>query len=320
MQNERTHRRGPRHARRKTRAVAGAVVIGALAAAGLSGCGGSSSSGSASTQLKEDKALHDALPASLKSGGTLTVVMPGANPPWWTTSDGSNYTGAAADLSKQAGAILGVKVKFVSTPDISSAIASIASGRYQAGFGPYGDTTGQADGRKGVEFVDVVREIVPFLVPKGNPKKITKLDGLCGVKVASQVNGKAYELLKAQAKKCQQQGKPALTVVAQTGVPNAVLAVKSGRADAFFNSGAPLFYYAAHSSDALEVVGTGSSNGFPNLYQGFVLPKDSTLSQPLLKAFKKVFASGEYTKVMKKYHLDHEILDQPGIDLDKAKQ
>lgn len=261
--------------------------------------------------------LHDALPADVLASGHFTVVMPGANPPWWTGAEGE-YHGAAAELSRELGEVLGVEVDFVVSTDISAALASVASGRYQMAFAPYGDSSGRPDARQGVEYIDVAQEIVPFLVPEGNPKQITQLDGLCGVTVAAQANGKAYQLLKDQAARCAASGQPALDVLAQTGVPNGVLAVKSGRADAFFSSGAALFYYARQEPDALEVVGTGSDNGFPHLYQGVVMPKGSAMTPLILRAFQAVFANGEYARIMTEHHLEAEAISAPGIDLDKA--
>ncbi|MGW7824953.1 transporter substrate-binding domain-containing protein [Streptomyces puniciscabiei] len=291
-----------------------------VAASALAGCGGTDAPQKADgLSLPKDQSLHDALPAQVKKSGTLLVVMTGVNPPWWSGQEGQ-YTGAAADLSRLMGSVLGMNVKFVAEADISAAIASVASGRYQMAFGPYGDSSGQAGGRRGVDFVDVVQEVVPFLVPKGNPKNIQKLEGLCGVKVAAQVNGGAYKLLQAQAAKCKAAGSSALKVIGQTGVPNGVLAVQSGRADAFFSAGAALFYYARQKPQALEVVGTASTNGFPNLYQGIVMPKGGAMTPVLLSAFKKVFDSGEYKKIMLKYGLEKEMLDQPGIDLAESAQ
>lgn len=296
---------------------------GTSAASSAGGSAANSSPAANGAASGENPTLHAQLPADIKKTGKITIVFPGATPPYWIRANGSNgtYQGAAGDLSQEMGKILGVKVVYATNPDISGAIASISSGRYQMAYAPYGDLSGTSKARKGVDFVDVHQEVVPFLVKKGNPRHITNLgDDLCGSRIAGQANGAAYNELVTQAKKCKADGKPSLTVVSVTGTPNGVLALQSGRADAFFSSGAALFYFGKHSTGTgLEVVGADSpdNNGFGKLYQGIVLPAGSPLAQPVLGAFKEMIKNGSYTKIMKSYGLGREILLTPGVNLDK---
>jgi polar amino acid transport system substrate-binding protein len=293
------------------------TILGALLTLTvLAACGSDPEPSAARDNQKADPAIHDSLPAKIKKKGSMTVVMNGANLPWWEEKPGKTgeYKGAGAELMTAVAEVMGVKVEFVAIPDISGAVAAIASERYAFAFAPYGDSVGKPDARPGVEFVDVVQENVPFLVKKGNPEKVQSLDTVCGIKLAAQVNGGAYELAVAQAKKCKAKGDD-LTIVGVTGPPNGVLAVRSGRADAFFSSGAALYYAAEQSKGQLEIAGENSPNGFEGLFQGAVLPKDSPMTQPLLKSFQKLFASGEYQRIMKKWDLDKEIVDEPGINM-----
>ncbi|AXG76399.1 transporter substrate-binding domain-containing protein [Streptomyces paludis] len=279
------------------------------------GGGGAATGDAANSAATADSALHDALPEKVRKAGELVVVIPGTNPPWWEKSGGT-YTGAAADLVNQVGAILGVKVRYVAVPDLAGAFAAVASGRYDAGFNPYGDTGKSAN----TDIVDVVQEIVPFLVPKGNPKKIDGLGALCGTSVSAlgpAGAGSAYAILTEQSAACEKAGDPAVRIVAVKGVPDGILAVKSRRADAFFGSGAALFHYAKTSDGALEVVATEADTGFSNLYQGMIVPKGSPLAEPVLGAFKKIFDSGDYARIMKGAGLEREMLDAPGINLKK---
>jgi polar amino acid transport system substrate-binding protein len=48
---------------------------------------------------------------------------------------------------------------------------------------------------------------------------------------------------------------------------------------------------------------------------GALLPKDSELSDPLLASFQVLFDNGDYEKIMTKYGLEREIIEQPGINL-----
>jgi polar amino acid transport system substrate-binding protein len=261
-------------------------------------------------------AIHDALPQKIQDAGELTVVISGANPPWWVTDPGKTgeYTGAGAQLMERVGEIMGVDVKIAAVPDISGAFASISSERYAFGFFPYADSVGGPRERPGAEFVDVLQEVVPFLVQKGNPKNVTSMDELCGVTVAALVNAATYKVAEAQALKCEAKGET-LKVLGATSVPNGVLAIRSGRADAFFTGGASLFFAAKESKGELEVVGDEFGNGFDGQFMGALLPKNSPITKPLLDAFQLLFDNGEYEKIMKEWGLDREMIEKPGVNL-----
>lgn len=300
-----------------------AVTASALAASlMLVGCSsGNSDDTSADKTPSYNEELHESLPDDVKDADKFTVVMPGVNPPWYM-EEGQSYTGAAAELSQAMGEVLGVDVTFQPLSKISSAIASVESGRYQMAFGPYGDTSGNMGDQKrqNVEYIDVVQEIVPFLVEKGNPADIENVYELCGShKIAAQVNGGAYKALKDEAKKCSKDGKQAFDVLGVDGVPNGALAIKSGRADAFFSAGAALAYYAQNSDGALEIAGADNPNGYDDLYQGIVMPTDSELTEPIFEAFKVLYENGTYEEIMKKYGLEPQILDEPGINVQAEK-
>jgi polar amino acid transport system substrate-binding protein len=260
--------------------------------------------------------IHDALPQKIQDAGEMTVVISGANPPWWVTEPGKTgeYTGAGAQFMERIGEIMGVEIKIAAVPDISGAFAAIGSERYAFGFFPYADSVGGPRERPGAEFVDVLQEVVPFLVTKGNPENVTSMDELCGVTVAALVNAAPYKVAEAQKLKCEAKGET-LDVLGATNVPNGVLAVRSGRADAFFTGGASLFYAAKESGGELEVVGEDAGNGFDGQFMGALLTKDSPLTQPVLDSFQILFDNGEYEAIMKEWGLDREMIEKPGVNL-----
>lgn len=295
-------------------AKAACVALAATLAASCSSSGADEPAAARSSSM--DQSIHNALPQKIRDAGVMQVVISGPNPPWWMTTPGqeSDYTGAGAELMDAVGEIMGVKVKIVAVPDISGAFAAISAERYAFGFFPYADSVGGPRERPGAEFVDVIQEVVPFLVPAGNPKGITSMDQLCGVTVAALVNAATYKVAEAQGEKCRANGQD-LQVLGVKSVPDGVLAIKSGRADTFFTGGASLFYAAKTSNGELEVVGEDAGNGFGQQFMGALLPKGSPLSQPLLDAFQKLFDDGTYVQILKKYGLDSEIIDEPGINL-----
>ena len=122
-------------------------------------------------------------------------------------------------------------------------------------------------------------------------------------------------IIKAQAEKCVKDGKPAIEVQSFTDQPSSILAVRSKRSDAFFSSQAPLTYFVEQSKGELELSGQGKSNGFNDLFQGAVVPKDSPLAEVLLEAFKTLRENGTYDAIMQKWGLDANKLETPGINV-----
>jgi polar amino acid transport system substrate-binding protein len=113
-------------------------------------------------------------------------------------------------------------------------------------------------------------------------------------------------------------GKPAIEVQSYKDQPSSILAVQSNRADAFFSSQAPLTYFVQQSGGQLELAGQGKPNGFGDLFQGAVVPKDSPLAGVLLEAFQKLHDNGTYEAIMSKWNLQGNMLPAAGINLGKA--
>lgn len=273
---------------------------------------GGNSSSAAVPQQHEDPQLAAMLPASIKSAGKIVSVNSGSFPPYEIVGTGGDTTGASADLLTALGQLWGVKIEEQTVDSLASELSGIASGRYQMAFGPVGDFKERETSN---DFVDYVQEFVVFAVPKGNPKGIDGLDSTCGDKIAVQSGGSAEEVIEGQAKKCQQEGKPALTVMSFKDQPSSILAVQSGRADAFFSSQAPLTYFVQQSDGKLQLAGTGQKNGFDQLFQGAVLPKGSPLTPLLQKSLQELFDNGTYQAIMKNWGLDSNMIDKPGPDM-----
>ena len=137
------------------------------------------------------------------------------------------------------------------------------------------------------------------------------------MKVSVMAGGSAEKKLREQSTACETAGKQPVEVQSLKDQPSALLAVQSGRADAFFSSRAPLTYYTQHSDGKLELAGLNSSNHFDNLYQGTVTPKGSALTQVVKDSMQALFDNGTYDKIMAKWGLDGNKIDAPGINLAK---
>jgi len=265
-------------------------------------------------QQKVDEALRAKLPEVIKTSNKLISVNSGSFPPYEIVTDTRTMTGASADMTDAIGQLLGVKIEHATVSGLSALLSGIKSGRYQFAMGPVGDFKSRQEAN---DFVDWVQEYVVFAVHKGNPKKINSLDDACGTRIAVQAGGSAEKVIKAQAEKCTAAGKPTLEVQSYTDQPTSILSVRSKRADAFFSSQAPLTYFVQQSNGELELAGVGKPNGFDDLFQGAVVPKDSPLSQVFLDAVKELMKNGTYAQIMKKWNLENNMISEPGINLAK---
>jgi polar amino acid transport system substrate-binding protein len=261
---------------------------------------------------KVDQALHDRLPADIKSAGKMIAVNNGSFPPYEIVNGTHSMDGASADLAVALGQLLGVKIEHATVSGLSGVLAGINSGRYQLAIGPIGD---YPDRQEKVDFIDFVQEFVVFGVTKGNPAKINGLDDTCGKRIAVMAAGSAEQVIRKQSDACVAAGKPAVVVQSFTDQPSSILAVRSKRSDAFFSSQAPLTYFVEQANGQLELSGKGQKNGFGDIFQGTVVPKGSELGNVVLDAYKELFSNGTYAVIMKKWKLDGNMLQAPGRNL-----
>lgn len=296
-----------------------AALLAAACAANPPGATAPTSTASASdiAAQTKDPALYAQLPASVKAAGKLVSVSGGSFPPYEVIgATGAAITGASADMFTAIGQLIGVPVTHVNTDGLPSELSGIQAGRYDFAEGPVGDF---ASREGSATFVDWVKEYVVFAVPKGNPKHINSLADVCGLRIAVMAGGSAESVLRTQSATCTSQGKQPVDIQSYQDQPTSVLAVRSNRADAFFSSEAPLTYFVQQSGGQLQLAGTDAANGFTDLFQGAVVPKNSPLANVLVQAFGKLIANGTYAKIMAKYGLDRNELTTPGVDLAAGK-
>ncbi|MFS8046310.1 ABC transporter substrate-binding protein [Rhizobium sp. BR 314] len=283
-----------------------------VAAASLMISGSAFAEDAALPKLSINEQLHAKLPENIRTSGKMVSVNSGSFPPYEIVNGASDVTGASAELTKAIGQILGVEISHATVGGLPALLSGINSGRFQYAEGPVGDFKSREDAN---DFVDYVQEFVVFAVEKGNPKGITALDTACGHRIAVMAGGSAEKVIKTQAEKCTKDGKPALQVQSFTDQPTSILSVRSKRSDAFFSSQAPLTYFVSQANGQLELAGVGQKNGFDDLFQGAVLPKNSPLSPILHDAIKELVDNGTYAAIMKKWGLENNMIKEPGINL-----
>jgi polar amino acid transport system substrate-binding protein len=257
--------------------------------------------------------LRSMLPENIREKGFIVAVNWGSYPPYEIVINPTTLEGASAEFATALGELYGVEIHHQTVSGLAAMLAGFQAGRFDMAIGPSGDFP---DRRAKTDYIDWVKEYVAFAVPQGNPKKIGALDDVCGLKIAVMAAGSAERVLKTKALECETLGKPVL-VQSFPDQNASILSVRSGRTDGFFSGQAPLTYFVEKSSNQLALAGANLPNGFGDIFQGAIAPKDSALSAALLNGFQELFENGTYALIMKKWGLKGNMIKQPGINLAK---
>ena len=289
-------------------------IITALALLVSAGCGGASPAAqpsanpSAIPKVQAIAALHDMLPASNKASGVLIFdTVP--NPPWAVVGPtGTVETGVDIDLGTALTQVLGLKLQTVLVGDASTLLAGISAGRYDTFLGPLGITAA----RKQTLFELIwVKNTFYFEVPKASP--VQSVTDLCGKTVAV-LTGTISATITAGASKddCTSQGRPAINQVSFATDPEAQLAVKGGRADAYALSDASCLYSVSQpgASTLRCVVPKASENIAVNNAALAVSNQNTALLNALKAALQELQKQGVYQKIMAKWGLQSDAVSE----------
>ncbi|MEU6606202.1 transporter substrate-binding domain-containing protein [Streptomyces shenzhenensis] len=324
-----------------------AAAAATTLATGLTACGGDSdaatttdtagtvtvgrvSNGAATpTELEvtEVKSISAALPESVRSSGTLKIVvgaLPDGFPPLaYIGSDQKSLTGAEPDLARLVAAVLGLR------PEISNAtwenmFVGIDSGRADIGFSNITDTE---ERKKKYDFASYRKDNLGFEVLR---KSTWNFDGdyrnLAGRTVAVDNGTNQEKILLEWQTKLKQEGKQ-LTVKHYAGKNATYLALTGGKIDAYFAANPGIAYHirqTAASPDPTRSGGTFSGAGAT--LQGLIAAttkKGSGLARPVADAIDHLIENGQYAKWLAAYNLSAEAVaksevNPPGLPLDNS--
>jgi polar amino acid transport system substrate-binding protein len=274
-------------------------IAAALVLPLTSACSSSSNDAAApSGQHSGAKApLFDALPASVRKAGRINVGMELSTKPLAIyADDGKTPEGIDPDLAMAVGALLGVKVN-IENIAFAQGIPAINTGRIDMYWTFTNDTPERRDQ---VDVVDFTQNGQAVLLPAANPKTIGSLDDLCGRTISIQSGSNNLDVANGQSDKCTSAGKAKVTVLQFDELPQALLQLKGGRADALMTSYAIAGYYA--KSDSSYTLMPGPPIGLTPA--GVTFKKGNTaLEQALQQALQKLVDDGTYGKLFDKWGL-----------------
>ena len=297
---------------------AAAAGSAALVLAGLAGCASTpateSDEATASAESSEipmpefSQELQDLFPAEIVESGVVraaTITLP---PYSYKDTDGSTDIGLTWDAVAAMEAATGLDFDVEVTPSISDVYTGFESDRYDLNISPLSDIPAT---QANYDFANWIAEYVVFLQQKTSEDTIDSLEAACGHTIATLQGGTAQKVLEATQAECAEP----IEISLFGDQDSAVLAVKSGRADAAFSSQIPLTYYT-QQDDSLEVSGANSTdNGFPPFWVGTSAPKGSELIDPMLAVYNALRDAGTYDALLEKYGIEDNAMDEFGINM-----
>jgi polar amino acid transport system substrate-binding protein len=205
--------------------------------------------------------------------------------------------GFDVDLMEELGKRLNLASSMMGM-EFKGVIPALLGNRIDAGVSGLYVTPERAQVADFIPYVIVGNQIV---VQKGNPKKVSGRDGLCGVKVAVPVNTAFEASTKAISAECKTAGKPEIDILSLTGSDTVALALQQGRVDAALNSTATVAAMIGESPDAYELAGPHFDT---NTKVGIALRKDeAVLKSRLDAALQGMVKDGSYAALLKKWNL-----------------
>lgn len=283
------------------RAVTGALVV--ALAVGVSACSSSSSGGTTGTAatvvatypgVKEDVALHNAVPAQYRSGGVKVAVFNDWPPDEFVAN--GQLTGWSVDLAHAMAAVLNLKFTYTPT-SFDAVLPGIQNGRFDAGFASFGITSQRL---QVLSFIPERSDGETYAGLKSSHIDITSLSQLCGRSVAVLTGAFDYQYLLSESKTvCTGKGKQAISLKQFTTQTEAELAVLSGRAQLTAGGSADLGYLVKQQPK-MQL----SSLVVNPVFNCIGVRKGDKLGTDLANALQQLIDDGAYLKIMKKWGIE----------------
>lgn len=296
----------------------GMLIAGLIAGAALSvaACGSSSSDENASTGAGKPGSSAIAVPENIKSSGVINVAALDNYPPYSHRDDSDGWAGLDVELVQAVANKIGVRPEF-NNAQFDSMIPSVANGRNDLMVMGVADTGVR---RKVVSIIDTLKADLSVVTLKGNPFGV-QVNDLCGRTVAATVGSVQQSVLAAMAKSCVRAGKPNLHLLTFPDYSQQYLAVRTRRAQAVALDPAFAAYITKKTPtlvvlpDALPVDTPGLPAENRYKYSGWVVAKDNqALRSALVQAINALIDNGTWGKIMAKYDLADQALDQPLVN------
>jgi polar amino acid transport system substrate-binding protein len=230
----------------------------------------------------------------------IVVAVIYSAPPALFRDSGGHVNGFMYDIEVELSRRLQMPFMYQPT-SFENIITGIQSGKFDIGNGVDATPTRQ----EVVDIVPLYQGSYSFLVLADQGRRIgDQMDDLCGLTVGSVAGGSDGPTLTAQAKVCQDAGKPPVQLLRYDSQPNALLALRSHKVDAI----TAFSWYPALPGTQL------SGPTFSRVQTGVALLKGSSLAPRLVMAMNDLIADGTYAKILARYNVSSVALQSASLN------
>lgn len=269
--------------RKSVLALLAAVALGATA---LAGCSSSPPPEDTPSGATSDGAAG-LVPQEYRDGGVTVALLAGSLPLSDVSEDQKGFQGVNYDLLQALSENLGVEFTYEAT-SFENMIPGAQNGRYDIAAAAFYDT----EEREGVvDMVTYFTDGAVFVTTAGGPEDLTE-DSLCGLSIAVIQGGAQAARLPAESEACVAAGEGAIDLQVFPNAPSGVLALLSGRVDAFDLSTSVGLYVVSQNDELI------AGEPFKVVPVGLVLPQGSDLADAMVAGIDELIESGEYGEIL----------------------
>lgn len=254
------------------------------------------------------ESAKDLLPEPYKSKGEITVAMVLDYPPYSWIDEAGKTTGLEVDVFNAVAEKLGIKANIVNAK-WEGLITGVGGGRFDAGAG---GTSDLLERQKLVTFADYATSSNAIIIQAANKDKYPDIDALCGGSIGVLKGTDTVKVGEFAVKNCADKGKPALTISYYSSVPDADLALKSGRdaAEVVSTEQAAFILSKGHQDWIILQAGVGDKVPM-GPYTSVDKPE---LAKAFVAALTELKADGTLETIARKYGLEASLMDKPEIN------
>jgi polar amino acid transport system substrate-binding protein len=238
-------------------------------------------------------------PASIKAAGKIVWCVDVTYPPE-EYYQGSTAIGSDIDIAAAIAKFMGVK-SVIKNTSFDSIIPALLTKKCDAIISGMNDTP---ERRKQVNFVDYLKVGQSITVKKGNPKHVSSLASLSGLRVSCESGTTNRDFLAAASKKLVKQGKAPITIVTFPKDTDSFAALLAGRVDAYYADAPPAAYYAKKNSTKVEIAGNPISP-FPI---GIAIRKNDPLRAAVAKGIGILYKTGAMKRIVAKWGMTNAVV------------
>ncbi|MPQ96548.1 transporter substrate-binding domain-containing protein [Modestobacter sp. I12A-02628] len=250
------------------------------------------------------------LPADVAEDGELTVGVVGTGEPplAFLADDNATVVGSEVDVASLVAESLGLELDLRNISWEQWPL-SLQSGDVEAVFSNVGVNAARLEL---FDFATYRQGIMAFTAATGSDLTIAGPDDVTGLRIAVGSGTNQERILLDWNAQAESDGRSPATLEYYASAADALLAVQSGRVDAYLGPNPNAVYQA--SKGQVEVVGTVNA-GWPNTtYVAATVLKGTGLVDAVEAGLQHAFTDGSYTETLERWGLGDEAVEAPEVN------